>query len=189
MVRQTHSGVAFEFGRNVLETERTDVKLRASMNNLIVDIADIKVSNDPDQVIVTYALGSCIAVMLYDPTVRVGGMIHYMLPLSSVSPDKAKVKPAMFADTGVPTLFETMYKMGAKKENMVVKVAGGGKLYDDKGTFDIGRRNYTVLRKMFWKNKVLIESEDVGGAKSRTARLFVADGRVTIHSQGEESEL
>ena len=162
---------------------------RASMNNLIVDIADLKVSNDPSQVIVTYALGSCIAVLLYDPQVRVAGMIHYMLPLSSVSPEKAQQKPAMFADTGIPTLFEAMYRMGAKKENLVVKVAGGGKLYDDKGTFDIGRRNYTVLRKMFWKNNIMIEAEDVGGSKSRTARLFVADGRATIHSQGEETEL
>lgn len=156
---------------------------------LTVDIADIKVSNDPECVIVTYALGSCIAVMLHDPTRRIGGMIHYMLPLSETSPDKAKLKPAMFADTGIPLLFEEMYKHGCDKRDLVVKVAGGGALYDDKGMFNIGQRNYTVLRKLFWKNGVIIKAEDVGGAKSRTARLWVGTGKVTISSQGEEAEL
>ena len=156
---------------------------------LTVDIADIKVSNDPECVIVTYALGSCIAVMLHDPARRIGGMIHYMLPLSETSPDKAKLKPAMFADTGIPLLFEEMYKHGCDKRDLVVKVAGGGALYDDKGMFNIGQRNYTVLRKLFWKNGVIIKAEDVGGAKSRTARLWVGTGRVTISSQGEEVEL
>jgi len=156
---------------------------------LTVDIADVKVSNDPECVIVTYALGSCIAVMLHDPARRIGGMIHYMLPLSETSPDKAKLKPAMFADTGIPLLFEEMYKHGCDKRDLVVKVAGGGALYDDKGMFNIGQRNYTVLRKLFWKNGVIIKAEDVGGAKSRTARLWVGTGKVTISSQGEEAEL
>ena len=154
-----------------------------------VDIADLATSKESDAVIVTYALGSCIAVVLYDPVRRAGGMIHYMLPLSSTNPDKAREKPAMFADTGVPLLFERMYSMGCEKKDLVVKVAGGGQLYDDHGTFEIGKRNYTVLRKMLWKNNVLIQAEDVGGMKSRTVRLWVADGRVVIRSAGGEEEL
>ncbi len=159
------------------------------MKQTTVDIADLKVLAEPDGVLVTYALGSCIAVMLYDPIQKVIGMIHYMLPLSKTNPQKAQENPAMFADTGIPKLFAMMYGLGCKKEDMVVKVAGGGKLYDDNGFFDIGRRNYTVLRKMFWKNNVIIKAEDVGGAKSRTARLFLNDGRVTIASHGSEEEL
>lgn len=157
------------------------------MDHLItIDIADFQTSNDPNAVLVTYALGSCIAVILYDPVKRVGGMIHYMLPNSQTSPDKANSKPAMFADTGVPMLFGKMYEMGCSKENIVVKVAGGGALYDDKGMFNIGKRNYTVLRKIFWKNNIIIASEDVGGRKSRTAKLKIATGEVIIKSQGEE---
>lgn len=159
------------------------------MSLLTVDISDFRVSADPEGVIVTYALGSCIAVMLHDPVRKVAGMIHYMLPLSETSPEKAKAKPAMFADTGIPLLFHSMYDVGCRKENLVVKVAGGGALYDDKGLFNIGKRNYTVLRKMFWKAGVIIASEDVGGAKSRTVRLRVNDGRCTISSKGEEVEL
>jgi chemotaxis protein CheD len=156
------------------------------MRNITVDISEITVSDDPESVIVTYALGSCIAVMLYDPVVKVAGMIHFMLPNSSTSPEKAEQKPGMFADTGVPILFHKMYEMKCKKENLIVKIAGGGKLYEDHGVFDIGKRNYTILRKLLWKNNIMITAEDVGGSKSRTTRLFVADGRVTISSQGEE---
>jgi chemotaxis protein CheD len=154
-----------------------------------IDISDLKVSANADDVLVTYALGSCIAVMVYDPVRVAAGMIHYMLPLSETSPEKAKARPAMFADTGIPLLFQTMYGLGCRKQDLVVKVAGGGALYDDKGLFSIGKRNYTMLRKMFWKAGVIIAGEDVGGAKSRTARLHVGSGRCTITSQGEETEL
>jgi chemotaxis protein CheD len=159
------------------------------MSLITIEISDLRVSSDPEVTLVTYALGSCIAVLVHDPIRKVAGMIHYMLPLSEACPDKAKAKPAMFADTGIPLLFKTMYAFGSEKKDLVVKVAGGGALYDDKGLFNIGKRNYTVLRKMFWKAGVMIAAEDVGGAKSRTARLWVATGRCTISSQGTEVEL
>jgi chemotaxis protein CheD len=154
-----------------------------------VDIGAIEVSSDGDDVLVTYALGSCIAVMVHDPVRVAAGMVHYMLPLSETSPEKAKDRPGMFADTGVPALFHAMYERGCRKQDIVVKVAGGAALYDDNGVFRIGQRNYTVLRKIFWKAGVIIRAEDVGGAKSRTARLHVATGRCTISSQGEEVAL
>jgi chemotaxis protein CheD len=159
------------------------------VSQLTVDIGDLRVTAEPDDVLVTYALGSCIAVMLHDPRRGAAGMIHYMLPLSETSPEKARKRPAMFADTGVPLLFHEMYALGCRKEDLVVKVAGGGALYDDNGFFAIGRRNYTMLRKMFWKAGVIIASEDVGGARSRTVRLQVSTGRCTVASQGEELEL
>ena len=159
------------------------------MSLVTVDIGDIKVSRESGDVIVTYALGSCIAVMVHDPVRVAAGMIHYMLPLSETSPEKARDKPAMFADTGIPALFHAMYDLGCRKQDLVVKVAGGGALYDDHGLFNIGQRNYTVLRKMFWKTNVLVAAEDVGGARSRTARLHVATGRCVITSQGDEVAL
>jgi chemotaxis protein CheD len=170
-------------------TPRPHLIARKAAQELVVDIADMKTSDDPAAVIVTYALGSCIAVVLHDPTRKVGGMIHYMLPLSEVAPDKAEQKPAMFADTGVPILFKTMYELGCRKENLVVKAVGGGKLFEASGLFDIGRRNYVVLRKIFWKNGVLIAAEDVGGNVSRTVRLTVETGQVVVRSQGREVEL
>jgi chemotaxis protein CheD len=156
---------------------------------MVVGVADLQVSSDPESLIVTYALGSCIAVILYDPRRHIGGMIHYMLPLSQISAEKAIHTPAMFGDTGIPLLFERMYALGVKKEDIVVKAAGGGQIYDPNGTFNIGSRNCTIMRKLFWKNNVLIAAEDVGGTQSRTARLYIADGRVTITSGAGVLEL
>jgi chemotaxis protein CheD len=162
---------------------------RQQLANLVVGVADLQVSDDPGRVIVTYALGSCIALCLYDPERRVGGMIHYMLPMSSVSPEKADANPAMFADTGVPLLFERMFDYGCRRDSLVVKVVGGGALNGDSDMFQIGKRNHTVLRKLLWKNRIMISAEDVGGSKSRTVRLFVADGRVVVSSHGQEEDL
>ncbi len=159
------------------------------MNRVVVDIAQHVVSNNADDHLITYALGSCIAVIVHDPISVAGGMIHYMLPLSSTNPEKAKVRPAMFADTGVPLLFHSMYELGCKKGDLVVKVAGGGQLYDDHGTFEIGKRNITVLRRMLWKTSLLIAAEDVGGQKSRTVSLDIRTGRCVVKCQHEELEL
>jgi chemotaxis protein CheD len=159
------------------------------MSRVVVDIAQHVVTNNAQDHLTTYALGSCIAVILYDPVCVAGGMIHYMLPLSSTNPEKAKTKPAMFADTGVPLLFHAMYELGCKKSDLVVKVAGGGQLYDDNGAFEIGKRNITVLRRMLWKTNVLVTAEDVGGQKSRTVTLEIKTGRCVVKSQNEEVEL
>ncbi|MBP7936008.1 MAG: chemotaxis protein CheD [Phycisphaerae bacterium] len=155
----------------------------------VVDIADMVVSGNPQDVLVTHSLGSCIGVTIWDPEVHVGGMIHYMLPSSTIAPEKARANPAMFADTGIPAMFRAAYELGAVKKRIVAKVAGGSSLLDDKGTFNIGKRNYIALRKIFWKNGILIEAEDVGGAHSRTLRLSVADGRVTVRKRDGEVEL
>jgi chemotaxis protein CheD len=155
----------------------------------VIDIADFKTSADRRDTLVTYSLGSCIGVTVWDPEVKVGGMIHYMLPEGSISPDKAKANPAMFADTGIPRLFRAVYELGAVKKRLIVKVAGGARLLDDKGTFNIGKRNYVMLRKIFWKNGVLITSEDTGGSASRTLRLNVGTGRVTLKTRSQEVEL
>lgn len=156
---------------------------------IIVDIADLQVSDDPSAVLVTYALGSCIAVMAYDPTRRTGGMIHYMLPTASTSPEKARERPAMFADSGVPMLFHKLYDLGCAKPNLVVKVAGGSAVLDQNGVFEIGKRNHLILRKMLWKAGVTVAAEEVGGNASRTARLFLDTGRVTIRTAETEREL
>ena len=156
---------------------------------VVVDIADFAVSRDPDATLVTYSLGSCIGVALWDPMAKVGGMLHYMLPDSQLSPDKARANPAMFCDTGVPKLFRAAYELGAVKNRLVVKIAGGSQLLDNNGTFNIGKRNYLALRKIFWKNGVMIQAEDVGGNTSRTLKLGVATGVVTIKSRSQEVPL
>ena len=159
------------------------------MKLIRIGIAEYAVSADPDARLITYALGSCIAVILWDPVRRIGGMLHYMLPSSKTSPEKAKQRPAMFADTGIPALFHAMYELGAKKEDIIVKVAGGAAMYDSGESLNIGKRNYAMLRKIFWKAGITIAAEDVGGTKSRTVWLDVGTGDVTVKSMGEEYPL
>ena len=155
----------------------------------VVDIADMIVSNNPDDVLVTYSLGSCIGVTLYDPNAGVGGMIHCMLPMSKIDLAKAEAKPAMFVDAGMPKLLQAVFDLGAQRKNLICKVAGGASLLDDRKMFRIGERNYTVLRKMLWKNEILIKAEDVGGHIARTVYLYMDTGKTTVKSNGTEVEL
>ncbi len=155
---------------------------------IVVNMADIRVSNDPGVVLMTHALGSCIAVIIYDSTKRIGGMIHYMLPLSSVSQERAKEKPVMFADTGIPILFDKMHHLGCHKDSMVVKVAGGGNIYGSGGV-DLGTRNYAASCEILEQHEMIMAAKDVGGARSRIASLYVDNGRVTIKSKGKEVDL
>jgi chemotaxis protein CheD len=149
----------------------------------------MKVTNQREDVLVTYSLGSCVGVSLYDPVSGVGGMIHCMLPLSKIDPVKAQANPSMFTDVGVPGLIQAVFDLGADRRRIVAKVAGAASLLDEKGLFKIGERNYTVLRKVLWKNNIGVAAEDVGGATSRTMHLYMESGRTTIKSNGKEVEL
>ena len=150
----------------------------------IIGVADMAVSNNLQEDLITYSLGSCIGVVIYDPTVKVGGMLHYMLPESSMDSDKARRTPAMFADTGIPLLFKQSYQLGASKRNMLVKVVGGAQIVDENGVFNIGKRNYLALRKLLWKNNVMVTAEHVGGSVNRTVRLEIGTGRVYLKVSG-----
>lgn len=155
----------------------------------VVGIAEMKIGTQED-VLVTYALGSCLGIVIYDPVAKVAGLLHVMLPLSTTNPEKAAQRPCMFVDTGLPMLFLEAYKAGAKKERLLVKAAGGASFRGNLNhTFEIGRRNIVMLRKMLWRNGVLLKAEDLGGYKPRTVSVEVATGQVTLSSNGKKREL
>lgn len=156
---------------------------------IIVGVADICLTDNVDALIVTYALGSCIGVTVYDPVAKVGGLLHFMLPQGDLSLEKAKAKPAMFGDTGIPLLFKSCYELGAKKERLIVCAAGGAEVLCDEGHFKIGSRNRTLLRKIFWKNGILLAGDETGGSVSRTLSLRMQDGAVNVSGQGTERAL
>jgi chemotaxis protein CheD len=155
------------------------------MNSLVVGVGDCRVGSDPESVLVTYALGSCIAVTIHDPVAGVGGLLHFMLPESALDRGQAQKNPFMFADTGIPLLFQTAYKLGAEKRRLSVTAAGGAQMTGRQGMFDIGKRNYLTLRKILRKAGVQVQAEDVGGSASRTVRLEVGSGRVSVRGPGE----
>jgi chemotaxis protein CheD len=157
------------------------------MSLVVVGVADCRLSGAKDAVLVTYALGSCIAVLIHDPIAHVGGMVHYMLPTSGIDPAKAEKNPFLFADTGIPRLFQGSYQLGAEKHRLVVTAVGGAQVLDLQGTFNIGKQNHLALRKILWKAGVLVHAEDVGGTTSRTVRLEVGTGRVLVR-RGDKPE-
>jgi chemotaxis protein CheD len=154
----------------------------------VVGIGDCKVSNDPEDVLVTHALGSCIAVLIHDPVARVAGLLHYMLPESSLDPAKAKLRPFMFADTGIPELFHSTYALGGVKSRLVVMAVGGAQMLDPNGTFNIGKKNQLAMRKIFWKAGVLVRKEEIGGVASRTVRIEVGTGKVMLRTSGSSEQ-
>lgn len=160
-------------------------KERDALVNLVVGVSDMKVSNDPESVLITYSLGSCIGITVYDSVARVGGLLHFMLPDSTLDPSKAQRNPNMFADSGIPNLFKSAYKLGAKKQRMRVIVVGGSQVLDQKGFFNIGKRNYMAVRKMFWKNNVMIDYENVGGNVNRTIKLALENGAASLKISGQ----
>jgi chemotaxis protein CheD len=156
--------------------------------NVVIGIADCHVSNDAGKVLVTYALGSCVGVAIYDPVAHVGGMLHFMLPESSRDAVEAGKSPYMFADTGIPMLFREAYQKGADKRRLRVSVAGGAQVMDDKGVFNIGQRNCAAMRKIFWRAGVMIRAEETGGTSARTMRLDMDSGRVYLWSPETSGE-
>lgn len=157
--------------------------------NLTVDISDAKVSSDPGAILATYSLGSCVGVTVYDPLARVGGLLHIQLPSSDLDPARAASRPNMFADTGLPLLVRDAESLGARRTRMKVKIAGAAQILDDKGVFNIGRRNYAAVRKALWQLGLLIAAEDVGGDCPRTLYLHVADGTVILKSRSTQRPL
>ncbi len=146
----------------------------------IVGISDCKVSKDPDDVLLTYALGSCVGVAIHDPVAGVGGLLHYMLPDASLQPAKAAENPCMFADTGIALLLERAARHGASRGRLTVRIAGGAQMVSGAEVFQIGRRNSLAARKLLWKEGLIIAGEATGGEVSRTLRLEVATGRITV---------
>jgi len=153
---------------------------------LVVGVADLVASNDSTADIVTYSLGSCLGVTVYDPGKKIGGLLHLMLPDSSIDAAKAASLPYMFVDTGVPRLFHAAYNLGADRSRLVVKVAGGAQMLDQQGIFNIGIRNVSALEKIIAQNGLRIHAADTGGLSSRTVRLDLTNGNVSVKTPGSE---
>jgi chemotaxis protein CheD len=152
------------------------------MKQINVGIGELAVSKNPDEVIKTFGLGSCVAVIVLEPKVRAVGLIHIALPESVINPEKAKKQPGYFADTGIPYLIEAMAKLGGQPEGkgLIVKLVGGAQVMDPNQRFNIGKRNVLAIKKILWKYNLAVVAEETGGNNSRTVDVAVRTGRVTI---------
>jgi len=152
-------------------------------------MAELVVSNNPSVILATYSLGSCLGISIYDPVTRVGGLVHIMLPDSSISPEKARAQPAMFLDTGLPKLFQSAYQMRLDKHRALICVAGGAQIMDDNNLFNIGQRNYAALAGLLHQHGLRIVAEDVRGMVNRTMYLKLATGEVRLKVSGQPMEM
>ena len=145
-----------------------------------IGVGDMATSNDVESVLATYALGSCIGVVAYDPSVRAGGILHLMLPDSTILPDKAAAQPAMFADTGLPEFFQLMHSFGAERSRIQLLVAGGAHMLVGQDPFRIGEGNWRATTDYLKANNYPVRHVEVGGTVNRSVALELATGIVTI---------
>jgi chemotaxis protein CheD len=147
---------------------------------VVIGVGDIAVSNDPAVTLSTYALGSCIAVVAYDPLTKVGGLLHLMLPDSKIDPAKALKQPAMFANTGLPLLFRSIQGMKADLGRIRLFVAGGASVLSGNDAFKIGARNIKATQDFLATQGFGFSSAAVGGTINRTIHLENETGSLTL---------
>lgn len=152
-------------------------------------MGDMLTSNDSTANLVTYSLGSCIGVAIYDPVAKVGGLLHAMLPDSTINIERATNRPYMFVDTGLPAMFHAVYALGGIKSRLIVKLAGGAEFLDEKKIFRIGARNLETCHALLQRNGVKLTASETGGRESRTVRLDLGNGNFTLDLPGRKPYL
>lgn len=159
------------------------------MSQKVLIVGEQDNSSLPEDHLKTFALGSCIGIVLLDPSTRTVGMLHAALPDSSVSPDKAAKKPAYFVDTGIDLLLEEMSTAGCPRsgQGMVCKLAGGAAVLGQSDLFNVGKRNIEAAKKICREKGIKIVSEDTGKNISRTAEVNVGSAKLVLSSPGREN--
>ncbi len=151
-----------------------------------VGMADLNVCASPDSII-TLGLGSCVGAVLYDPTTKICGMVHVMLPDSSTI--GVGNNPAKFADTGIDELLKEVIKKGAKKERLVAKIAGGAQMFSankNSPMLRVGERNVEAVKKKLKELGIRLIAEDTGDSYGRTVIFYPETGEYLIRAIGKE---
>ncbi len=154
-----------------------------------VSIGEVIVSDALDDVLVAYGIGSCVAVCLYDPVARVGGMLHALLP-TAPNENQRRGNPgtcAKFVDHGISLLLESLVKLGGRRTRLVAQLCGGAQVLNApgfNGWLNIGERNVKAAKSALRAAGLRIQAQATGGEIGRTVRLYIADGQVTLRSLG-----
>ena len=152
-----------------------------SDRDVLVRVADLNVGGDGDALL-TVGLGSCVAILLHDPTARIGGMAHVLLPSPGLS---RQDNPAKCPQTALPLLIERMAQRGASPRRVTARIAGGASMFAGlapPGTVQMGERNVVASRETLRHLGLPLVGQDVGADYGRSIRFRVADGRVEISS-------
>ena len=161
------------------------------MSTISVGISDYKLSKSPDT-LVTYALGSCVGIALYDPLRNIGGLSHIMLPSSSLRSDGTIDDRMKYADTAIPDLISELERNGAGRRTIVAKLIGGANMFNMQGTSfveTIGERNIAAAKSELDRLGIRLVAEDVGSNYGRTVYFQLEDGMVRVQSLGKNVRL
>ena len=151
-----------------------------------VNFCELKISQNPNETLVAFSIGSGMVVSIYDLVTKAGGVLNFVLPESlTMLPEKAERHPYMFADTGLSALLEALLDSGAKTENIKVVIAGGAQIMDQRAEFNIGLKNYEAVAAFFVNNNLSIDHEDIGGISRRTLSLDIGSGCNIIQTLGQ----
>lgn len=152
-------------------------------NKQTIGIADMKLAK-ADGTLITYALGSCIGICLYDPLIKLGALIHIMLPLNM---ETGRTNTMKYADTGIRETLHQMEAKGASRQRITAKIAGGAKMFEIAGgSFgNIGQRNIESVHMILKREGIPLLKEYVGGSIARTLSFDVSTGEATIRSHGK----
>ncbi|HKO15439.1 MAG TPA: chemotaxis protein CheD [Gemmatimonadaceae bacterium] len=135
------------------------------------------------QTLTTIGLGSCVAIVLYDPVARVGGLAHVLLPHESMARDRDN--PAKFPASAVALLLAEITRLGGDARRARAKLVGGASMFGNllpSGGINIGERNVLAAREALAARGIPIVGEDTGSDHGRTVVLHLDDGRVEIRS-------
>lgn len=147
---------------------------------VVIGVGDLSVSNNQSITLSTYALGSCVAVVAYDPIARAGGLLHAMLPEAKLSPDKAKGQPAMFVDTGMAALLRALTGLKVDYRRLHIFLAGGAAVLGGSDMFKIGERNVRATLSLLGELGLRVSHSEVGGTINRTVHLEVGTGQISM---------
>jgi len=156
------------------------------MNNIVVGLGEIKISNNSDDVLVAYGLGSCLGIAMYDPVIHLAGMLHAVLPTCdpNIANSDACVK---YVCCGIDVMLQQIIGKGAIRNRIVVRMAGGANMLASSSFSDImniGQRNIESAHMKLNEMKFKITGEEVGGNIGRTVRFYVTEGRMAIRMMG-----
>jgi len=152
-------------------------------------ISEMIISQTPEDILVVYGLGSCVAISLYDPQIKAGGMIHALLPHAAGRPPG---NPAKFVDQGIGIMLEELLKLGAQRRRLEATIIGGARMLSGPGFenhFNIGEQNIQTAQAILQTMKVRLRGQEIGGNVGRTVKLHIANGTVIVKTLKEGEKI
>ncbi len=147
---------------------------------IVVGVGDMAISNSSNAILSTYALGSCVGVIAYDPLLIAGGLLHIMLPDSRLSAEKAIAQPSMFADTGLRAFFNGLQGLKCDLRRLRIMLAGGASVMNRNDMFNIGARNIKAVKQILYQEGLRVIRKELGGLNNRTVHLNMSNGVVDM---------